>query len=72
MSNNEEDVATLTVQLYNAYCHLWNEVPIAYNDIGTDVTNDAVESWAIKSSSLMTMLVQRLAKSTAILSGVYL
>ena len=48
-----EDVATLTAQLYNAHCDLWNEVPIAYNDIGSDVSNDVGETWCIKSASLL-------------------
>jgi hypothetical protein len=48
-----EDVATLTAQLYNAHCSLWNEVPIAYNDIGSDASNDICETWAIKSASLL-------------------
>jgi hypothetical protein len=48
-----EDVATLTAQLYNAHCSLWNEVPIAYNDIGSEVTNDVGETWCIKSASLL-------------------
>jgi hypothetical protein len=48
-----EDVATLTAQLYNAHCSLWNEVPIAYNDIGSEATNDICETWAIKSASLL-------------------
>jgi hypothetical protein len=47
------DIATLTAQLYNAHCSLWNEVPIAYNDIGSDVSNDICETWAIKSASLL-------------------
>jgi len=47
------DVATLTVQLYNAHCHLWNEVPLAYNDIGSDISNDVGETWCIKSASLL-------------------
>jgi hypothetical protein len=47
------EIATLTAQLYNAHCSLWNEVPIAYNDIGSDVSNDICETWAIKSASLL-------------------
>jgi hypothetical protein len=47
------EIATLTAQLYNAHCHLWNEVPIAYNDIGSEVSNDIAETWSIKSASLL-------------------
>jgi hypothetical protein len=47
------EIATLTAQLYNAHCDLWNEVPIAYNDIGSDASNDICETWALKSASLL-------------------
>jgi hypothetical protein len=60
-----EDIATLTAQLYNAHCHLWNEVPIAYNDIGSDVSDDAGETWAIKSASLLLSVLSLEAATTA-------